>query len=411
MNIFEMAKIPLEEAISLSKLVPGAAAVIEQPERTLEVSLPVKMDDGTVRVFTGYRSQHSTVLGPAKGGIRYHRNVTMDEIKTLAFWMTCKCAVAGLPYGGAKGGIIVNPAELSEGELERLTRTYVDKIAFIIGEKKDIPAPDVNTNAKIMGWMMDEFSKIAGQYEPAFITGKPICLGGSLGRNAATGYGVKVAAAEALKRKNISLAGSTCAVQGFGNVGSWSAKLLYDLGVKIVAVSDSRSAIFCAEGLNPYEVVNHKEMNGTVAGFAGAQAIGSEEILELDVTILVPAALELQITKDNAAKIRARVIVEGANGPTTPEADKILDGNGVLVVPDILANGGGVTVSYFEWVQNLNRHFWTEAEVVSKQESMMVNAFRQVYDTSVKFGSDMRVAAYIVALNRLAEAMKYRGMF
>lgn len=411
MNIFEMAKIPLEEAISLSKLVPGAAAVIEQPERTLEVSLPVKMDDGTVRVFTGYRSQHSTVLGPAKGGIRYHQNVTMDEIKTLAFWMTCKCAVAGLPYGGAKGGIIVNPAELSEGELERLTRTYVDKIAFIIGEKKDIPAPDVNTNAKIMGWMMDEFSKIAGQYEPAFITGKPICLGGSLGRNAATGYGVKVAAAEALKRKNISLAGSTCAVQGFGNVGSWSAKLLYDLGVKIVAVSDSRSAIFCAEGLNPYEVVNHKEMNGTVAGFAGAQAIGSEEILELDVTILVPAALELQITKDNAAKIRARVIVEGANGPTTPEADKILDGNGVLVVPDILANGGGVTVSYFEWVQNLNRHFWTEAEVVSKQESMMVNAFRQVYDTSVKFGSDMRVAAYIVALNRLAEAMKYRGMF
>ena len=411
MNIFEMAKIPLEEAIGLSKLVPGAAAVIEQPERTLEVSLPVKMDDGTVRVFTGYRSQHSTVLGPAKGGIRYHQNVTMDEIKTLAFWMTCKCAVAGLPYGGAKGGIIVNPAELSEGELERLTRTYVDKIAFIIGEKKDIPAPDVNTNAKIMGWMMDEFSKIAGQYEPAFITGKPICLGGSLGRNAATGYGVKVAAAEALKRKNISLAGSTCAVQGFGNVGSWSAKLLYDLGVKIVAVSDSRSAIFCAEGLNPYEVVNHKEMNGTVAGFAGAQAIGSEEILELDVTILVPAALELQITKDNAAKIRARVIVEGANGPTTPEADKILDGNGVLVVPDILANGGGVTVSYFEWVQNLNRHFWTEAEVVSKQESMMVNAFRQVYDTSVKFGSDMRVAAYIVALNRLAEAMKYRGMF
>lgn len=411
MNIFEMAKIPLEEAISLSKLVPGAAAVIEQPERTLEVSLPVKMDDGTVRVFTGYRSQHSTVLGPAKGGIRYHQNVTMDEIKTLAFWMTCKCAVAGLPYGGAKGGIIVNPAELSEGELERLTRTYVDKIAFIIGEKKDIPAPDVNTNAKIMGWMMDEFSKIAGQYEPAFITGKPICLGGSMGRNAATGYGVKVAAAEALKRKNISLAGSTCAVQGFGNVGSWSAKLLYDLGVKIVAVSDSRSAIFCAEGLNPYEVENHKEMNGTIAGFAGAQAIGSEEILELDVTILVPAALELQITKDNAAKIRARVIVEGANGPTTPEADKILDGNGVLVVPDILANGGGVTVSYFEWVQNLNRHFWTEAEVVSKQESMMVNAFRQVYDTSVKFGSDMRVAAYIVALNRLAEAMKYRGMF
>lgn len=411
MNIFEMAKIPLNNAIAAMKLDPGAAAIIAQPERTLEVSIPVKMDDGTVKVFTGYRSQHSTIMGPAKGGVRYHQNVSMDEVKTLAFWMTCKCAVAGLPYGGGKGGIIVDPAKLSERELEALTRGFIDKIAVMIGEKLDIPAPDVNTNAKIMGWMMDEYSKLKGQYEPGFITGKAICMGGSLGRTAATGRGVKVAVAEALKVKGVAPQAATCAVQGFGNVGTWSAKLIYDLGVKIVAISDIKGGIYAAEGLNPYEVEKHVQKTGYVVGFPGTTPLTNEELLELDVTVLVPAALEMQITKENADKIRAKLVVEGANGPTTPDADAILAKKGILVVPDILANGGGVTVSYFEWVQNLYRYFWTEEDVIEKQEALMVKAFKEVYDTATKYNVDMRVAAYIVALSRLAEPMKYRGMY
>ncbi|MEG2068275.1 MAG: Glu/Leu/Phe/Val dehydrogenase [Acidaminococcaceae bacterium] len=411
MNIFEMAKIPLNKAIEVMKLDPGAAAIIEQPERTLEVSIPVKMDNGTVKVFTGYRSQHSTILGPAKGGVRYHQNVSMDEVKTLGFWMTCKCAVAGLPYGGGKGGIIVNPAELSERELEALTRGFIDKIAVIIGEKMDVPAPDVNTNAKIMGWMMDEYSKLKGQYEPGFVTGKAICMGGSLGRTSATGRGVMTALAEAIKTKGIAPKDATCAVQGFGNVGSWSAKLIHDLGVKIVALSDVKGGIYNPAGINPYEVEKHVQKTGFVVGFPGSTPLTNEEVLEAEVTVLVPAALEMQLTKDNADKVRAQFVVEGANGPTTPDADEILDKKGIMVVPDILANGGGVTVSYFEWVQNLYRYFWEEADVIAKQEVLMVKAFKEVYDTAHKYQVNMRVAAYIVALNRLAEPMKYRGMF
>ena len=386
MNLFEMAQIPLNKAIEVMKLDPNAAAIIACPERTLEVSIPVKMDDGTTKVFTGYRSQHSTIMGPAKGGIRYHQSVNMDEVKTLAFWMTCKCAVANLPYGGGKGGIIVDPSKLSQAELERLTRGYIDRIAPIIGEKMDIPAPDMNTNAQIMGWMMDEYSKLKGQYEPGFITGKPICIGGSLGRTAATGRGVMVAAGEAIKAMGIKPEEATCAVQGFGNVGSWTAKLIHDLGVKIVALSDVYGAIMNEEGLDPYEVEKHVQATGSVVNFPGSKAISNADLLAMEVTVLAPCAMELQITKDNAADVKAKIIVEGANG-------------------------GGVTVSYFEWVQCLYRYFWTEEEVIDKQTQLMIGAFKQVYDTAKKYEVNMRTAAYIVALNRLDEAMKFRGAY
>ena len=411
MNIFEMAKIPLNQAIEAMQLDPGAAAIIAVPERTLEVSIPLKMDDGSTKVFTGYRSQHSTVLGPAKGGVRYHQNVSLDEVKTLAFWMTCKCAVAGLPYGGGKGGIIVDPNTLSKRELEALTRAYIDRIAMIIGEKKDIPAPDMNTNAQIMGWMMDEYSKITGQFEPGFITGKAICVGGSLGRTAATGRGVVTAALEALKLRGIAPQDATVAVQGFGNVGSWTAKLFNEEGVKVVAVSDVKGAIYNADGLDCNDVEKFAQANGSVVGYPGAQVITNAELLALEVTILSPCAMELQITKDNAANVKAQIVAEGANGPTTPEADEILSAKGVFVVPDILANGGGVTVSYFEWVQNLYRYFWSEEEVVEKQIVMMRNAFKNVYAAAEKYSVNMRVAAYIVALSSLDEAMKVRGMY
>lgn len=411
MDLFEMSKIPLAKAIKKMKLDPGAAAIIEQPERTLEVAIPVKMDNGKVQVFTGYRSQHSTVMGPAKGGVRYHQNVNMAEVKTLAFWMTCKCAVAGLPYGGGKGGIVVDPTKLSKGELERLTRGYIDAIACIIGEKKDVPAPDVNTNAQIMAWMMDEFSKLKGEYSPGFITGKALSMGGSAGRTAATGRGVSVACQEALKLKKIDPKDATCAVQGFGNVGSWSAKLIHDLGVKIVAISDVFGAIYNEDGIDPYALDEYVKKNGKVSGFPGTKALKEKnDLLELAVTVLVPAAMEGQITGANADKIQAPIIVEGANGPTTPDADEILDKKKIFVVPDILANGGGVTVSYFEWVQNLYRFFWTEEEVIERQNRMMREAFAEVYAMSKKYKVDMRVAAYIVAINALAEPMKLRGI-
>lgn len=410
MNIFEMAQIPLNKAIETMELDAGTAAIIAVPERTLEVSIPVKMDDGTTKVFTGYRSQHSTILGPAKGGVRYHQNVSMDEVKTLAFWMTCKCAVAGLPYGGGKGGIIVDPAKLSKAELERLTRGYIDKIAPIIGEKRDIPAPDMNTNAQIMGWMMDEYSKLNGQYEPGFITGKAISVGGSLGRTAATGRGVVVAALEALKLKGIQPHEATAAVQGFGNVGSWTAKLFCDAGVKVIALSDVYGAIFKADGFDCYDVDAYVKKTGSIVGYPGSKAITNADLLAMEVTVLAPCAIELQLTAENAAAVQASIICEGANGPTTPEADDILEAKGVMVIPDILANGGGVTVSYFEWVQNLYRYFWPEEEVIEKQNALMRKAFKAVYEKAKQYNVTLRVAAYMVALGSLEEAMKIRGM-
>ena len=410
MNIFEMAQIPLNKAIETMELDAGAAAIIAVPERTLEVSIPVKMDDGTTKVFTGYRSQHSTILGPAKGGVRYHQNVSMDEVKTLAFWMTCKCAVAGLPYGGGKGGIIVDPSKLSKAELERLTRGYIDKIAPIIGEKRDIPAPDMNTNAQIMGWMMDEYSKLNGQYEPGFITGKAISVGGSLGRTAATGRGVVVAALEALKLKGIQPHEATAAVQGFGNVGSWTAKLFCDAGVKVIALSDVYGAIFKADGFDCYDVDAYVKKTGSIVCYPGSKAITNADLLAMEVTVLAPCAIELQLTAENAAAVQASIICEGANGPTTPEADDILEAKGVMVIPDILANGGGVTVSYFEWVQNLYRYFWPEEEVIEKQNALMRKAFKAVYEKAKQYNVPLRVAAYMVALGSLEEAMKIRGM-
>ena len=376
MGLIEQSMIPLNKAIKAMKLDPSAAAIIAVPEKTTEVHIPVKMDNGKVQVFTGYRCQHSTIMGPAKGGVRYHTAVNMDEVKTLAFWMTCKCAVAGLPYGGGKGGIIVDVTKLSERELEALTRGYIDKIAGVIGEKKDIPAPDMNTNAKIMGWMMDEYSKITGQYEPGFITGKDISVGGSLGRTAATGRGVVTAALEA----------------------------------KIVAISDVYGAIANKKGIDPYKLAEYTATSKghSVVGYPDADPIDKELVLEQKVDVLFPCAMENQITKDNA---KNTIICEGANGPTTPEADEILDKKGIFVVPDILANGGGVTVSYFEWVQNLYRFFWSEEEVKNRQIDMMVKAFKEVYDLTLEYKVPMRVAAYIAALKRLAVAMKFRGMY
>lgn len=410
-NIFEMAKKPLEKASSIINLNPNAAKLLAQPERTLEVNIPVTMDDGRVEIFTGYRSQHNTALGPAKGGIRFHPGVSMDEVKTLAFWMTFKCAVVNLPYGGGKGGVIVDPRKLSRGELERLARGYIQKVTPIIGELVDIPAPDVNTDSRIMGWMVDEYSKIQGHTVSGVITGKPKTIGGSAGRGSATGRGVMFCVREAFKKLNIKMNQATVAVQGFGNVGGFSAKLIHDQGAKIVAVSDMYGAIYNPEGLDPYAVEAHVKNTGSVVGYAGATAIDNSAMLELDVTVLVPAALEGQITGTNASRIQAKIIVEGANGPTTPEADAILAAKGTMVIPDILANAGGVTVSYFEWVQNLYRYYWSEKEVHAREEEVMVEAFEKVYEAAQVHKTDMRVAAYIVALDRLAEGMKLRGWY
>ncbi|MCH3950414.1 MAG: Glu/Leu/Phe/Val dehydrogenase [Acidaminococcus sp.] len=411
MSLFEMAKIPMEKASKLINLDPNAEAVISQPERTVEVSIPVKMDDGHVQVFTGYRSQNSTILGPAKGGVRYHQNVTMDEVKTLGFWMTTKCAIAGLPYGGGKGGVIVDPRKVSKTELEKITRGYIDRIAPLIGEKKDIPAPDMNTNAQIMAWMCDEFSKINCQFAPGFITGKAVSMGGSLGRTSATGRGVITATLELLKREGVKPEDATLAIQGFGNVGSWTAKCAADKGLKIVALSDISGGIYDENGLDPYKVEAYaKQHDGLIAGYPGAKAIPGEEVLLQKVTVLIPAAMELQLTAKNAEKVQAKMIVEAANGPTDAEADDIFEKRGIPVVPDVLANGGGVTVSYFEWVQNLYRYFWSEEEVVERQEKMMVKAFGNVYDAAKKYNTTMRVGAYIVALNALVEPMKLRGI-
>lgn len=409
MSIFEMAKIPLQKAIEKMDLDAGVKKLMEQPERSMEVSIPVKMDDGRTEVFTGYRAQHSTAVGPAKGGIRFHPDVCLDEVKTLSFWMTCKCSVVGLPYGGGKGGITVDPSKLSEGELERLSRGYIQKIAAIIGEKLDVPAPDVNTNGKIMAWMVDEYEKIVGHAAPGVITGKPIVVGGSLGRTEATGRGVMLSVREACKKLNIDIKQATCAVQGFGNVGSWAAKLIYDLGAKIVAISDVHGAIYCEAGLNPYEAADYLAKHKNLSGYPGSKDITNAELLTSDVTILIPAALEMQITKENAAEIKAKIVSEGANGPTTPDADDILAEKGVVVIPDILANAGGVTVSYFEWVQNLSGYYWSEEEVNDRQEKLLVKAFEDVYATAKQYNTTMRIAAYIVALRKLKDAIKARG--
>jgi glutamate dehydrogenase len=399
----------IKNACDLLGVEESVYEVLKEPMRVLEVSIPVQMDDGTVKVFKGYRSQHNDALGPTKGGIRFHPDVTLDEVKALSMWMTFKCGVVGLPYGGAKGGVAVNPKELSKEELQRLSRGYIRAITSIIGPNKDIPAPDVNTNMQIMAWMVDEYNKIVGYNSPAVITGKPLIYGGSKGRTAATGYGVALMAREAIKRLHTDFKNCTVAIQGFGNVGSHTALNFQRLGAKIVAISDVYGGIYNKGGIDVERLVEHVNRTGAVCNFEGSTSITNEELLKLDVDILVLAALENQITSVNAVEVKAKIICEGANGPTTPEADKILAERGVFVVPDILTNSGGVIVSYFEWVQNLMNYYWAEKEVEERQEIIMVNAFNAIYELAKLYKVDMRTAAYMISIKRIYEAMKIRG--
>jgi len=417
-DIFEDAIRRLDRAFEYAEIDQEAIERLKHPKQTLEVSIPVRMDDGSLRVFTGYRVRHDDTRGPTKGGIRYHPDVDLAEVKALAFWMTCKCAVAGLPYGGGKGGVIVNPKELSRMELERLTRGLIEQIADFIGPEIDIPAPDVYTNAMIMGWMMDEYSKIHRRRTPAVITGKPIPLGGSLGRDDATGRGAYYCIKELEKRRGWEPPEIRIAVQGFGNAGQHVAQLLHADGYKIVAVSDSQGSIFKPEGFDVPSLMYAKNQSrklqavycdGSVCESIEAQQLTNRELLELDVDILIPAALENQITAENADRIQAPVIVEVANGPTTSEADEILNNKGTLIVPDILANAGGVTVSYFEWVQNKAGYYWPLEEIHSKLREIMTREFSNVFDLMTEHQTDMRTAAYTQALTRIGEAIGSQG--
>ncbi|MBC7117046.1 MAG: Glu/Leu/Phe/Val dehydrogenase [Pseudothermotoga sp.] len=412
-SLYEQALEVFRQAASVMQLDPNIQKFLERPQRTIIVEFPVLMDDGRVEMFVGYRCQHSTALGPAKGGIRYHPNVTLDEVQTLAFWMTWKCSLLNLPYGGGKGGVKVDPSKLSKGELERLSRRFFFEISQFIGPHKDIPAPDVNTNPQVMAWYLDTYSMHVGYTALGVVTGKPVELGGSVGRNEATGRGVAVVAAEACKLLGKDISKAKVAVQGFGNVGSFSAKILQEeFGAKIVAVSDISAAYYDPNGINISDLIAYRDSNkGLINGYPKAQKIKHEELFELDVDILVPAALENSITEENADRIKAKLIVEGANGPVTPEADKILRSKGVTIIPDILANAGGVTVSYFEWVQDLQSFFWDLDDVRSKLAKMMKAAFADVAKTKEKYGTDFRTAAYIVAIDRVAKAVKLRGIY
>jgi glutamate dehydrogenase/leucine dehydrogenase len=409
-NPFLVAQEQIRIAARQMKLDPGMEAILLDPERELHVHFPIRMDDGSIRMFDGFRVQHNTARGPAKGGIRFHQDVSINEVKALATWMTWKCSVVDIPYGGGKGGIIVDPKQLSLGELERLSRRFVTEIQGIIGPERDIPAPDVNTNSQIMAWMMDQYSRNKGYPVPGMITGKPLALGGSLGRTDATGVGVMMATRQAMQKLNMPADGTRVVVQGFGNVGSVSARAMHELGTTIVAVSDVFGGIYNPKGLDIPALLAHMRRTGTVKGFADTEAITNEELFGIDCDILIPAALENQITAHNADKIKAKLISEGANGPTTPEADRILHDRGILVLPDILANAGGVTVSYFEWAQNIQGFYWTEEEVAERLERVMVRSFRAVYQTAQEHEVDMRTAAYIVAIGRVAEAVRLRGI-
>lgn len=390
---------------------PAVYELLKQPQRVLEVAIPVKMDDGTTKVFTGFRSQHNDAVGPTKGGIRFHENVSRDEVMALSIWMTFKCAVTGIPYGGGKGGIIVDPKTLSAGELERLSRGYVTAISKIIGEKVDVPAPDVNTNGQIMAWMVDEYSKLVGYSAMGVITGKPLEFGGSLGRTAATGLGVAITVREAAKTIGIDLKGAKVALQGFGNVGSYTALSCVDLGAKIVAILEWDCCLYNENGFDIADLLDYRNKNGTIKTYPNAKSITAEQFWASDVEVLLPCALENAITVDVAKTIKAKLIVEGANGPTTTEADELLFKNGVLVIPDILANAGGVTVSYFEWVQNLYGYYWSEAEVAEKEEIAMVNAFKAIHEVKQQYNVSMRTAAYMHSVKRVAAAMKVRGWY
>jgi glutamate dehydrogenase (NAD(P)+) len=411
-NPFEVALKQLDEAAKLTKLDKGLHQVLAHPKRVLTVSLPVKMDSGDIRVFTGFRSQHNDARGPYKGGIRYHPQVSIEEVKALSMWMTWKCAVADIPYGGGKGGIICNPKQMSNGELERMTRRYAYAIADIIGPHTDIPAPDVYTGGKEMAWIMDTYSALKGNFvQPEVITGKPIAIGGSLGRNEATGRGLAFTVREAAKKLKLNMKAAPVAVQGFGNAGQFAAQLVEEQGATVIAASDSKGGVYNKSGMQVAALRKHKEKTGSVVGFTGAKSISNEDLLETDCTILIPAALENQITAKNASKIKAKLVAEAANGPTTPEADDVLFKNKILTIPDILANGGGVTVSYFEWLQNLRREYWTEAEVNERLDKNITRSFLDTYTTSEKYGVNMRKASTVLAVNRVVEAIQLRGLW
>ena len=409
-NPFESMMSRFDAAAQILKLDDQTYNVLKSPTRQVIVNLPVTMDNGKVQVFEGYRVLHSNILGPAKGGIRYDMAVTLDEVKALAAWMTWKCAVVDIPYGGAKGGIICDPGKMSAGEIERLTRAYTRALADVFGPDKDIPAPDLGTSSREMAWLMDEYSKMQGMTVNAVVTGKPLVLGGSLGRVEATGRGVMVSAFAAMEKLKINPFQATCAVQGFGNVGSISAKLLHERGVKVVAISDISGGYYNPDGLDIEAVLTYKDANNKkLEGFNGAQHITNEELLELPVDVLVPAAREDVITAENAPRIKAKLIVEGANGPTNFTADPILNAAGIMAVPDILANAGGVTVSYFEWVQNRLGYKWALDRVNRRSDRIMKDAFTRVYETSVKHGVSLRIAAYVVAIDKVAQTYKFRG--
>jgi glutamate dehydrogenase (NAD(P)+) len=400
-----------DNAAQILNLSPGLRAVLREVRRELLVRFPVKMDDGSVRVYEGYRVQHNTTRGPAKGGIRFHPDTNLEEVKALSMWMTWKCALMNIPYGGAKGGVVVDPRDLSHRELERLTRRFASEISLLIGPDSDIPAPDVNTNAEVMAWMMDTISMEAGYSIPAVVTGKPLDIGGSEGRPSATGRGVTIAAMEICQRLQRDPAATTAAVQGFGNVGSVSAELMAERGFRICAVSDVSGGIYNPQGLDVPALLEHRRSTGFVAGFPGCRAITNAELLELPVDMLVPAALENQITARNAGRIQASIVIEGANGPTTPDADLILERRGIVVVPDILANAGGVTVSYFEWVQDLQSFFWEEGEINRQLERILRRAFGQMCEQADRHSVSLRLGAYLVAVKRVADATAVRGIY
>jgi len=402
----------LEIAAKILDLDPGVHAFLKRPKRTLTVSIPIRMDNGDIRIFWGCRVQHLDSRGPFKGGIRYHPCVNLAEVTALAMWMTWKCAVVDIPYGGAKGGVCCNPKEMSEAELERLTRRYTNMLLDFIGPHRDVPAPDVYTNAQIMAWIMDTYSRFKGYSVPECVTGKPLIVGGSEGRTEATSRGVIICIREATKRLGMKIKGATVAVQGYGNVGWNAAKIAYDMGAKIIAVSDSKGGIYNPQGLNPYKVFEHKEKTGSVLEFKKTKkSITNAELLEQKCDILIPAALENQITEANAGKIKAKIVGEAANGPTTPKADRVLQEKKVFLIPDILANAGGVTASYFEWVQNLTREHWTLEEVNHKLENIMIRAFNDVYKTMSKKETNMRIAALLLGVGRVAEAIKTLGLW
>ncbi|MDW0117619.1 Glu/Leu/Phe/Val dehydrogenase [Sporosarcina thermotolerans] len=408
LNLFTSTQVVIKDALDKLGYDEGMYDLLKEPIRMVEVRIPVRMDDGKVKVFTGFRGQHNDAVGPTKGGVRFHPAVSADEVRALSMWMTLKAGIVDLPYGGGKGGIICDPREMSMGELERLSRGYVRALSQVMGPNKDIPAPDVFTNAQIMAWMMDEYSRIDEFNSPGFITGKPIVLGGSQGRDRATAEGVTIIINEAAKKRGIDMKGARIVIQGFGNAGSFLSKFLHDAGAKVIGISDAYGALHDPEGLDIDYLLDRRDSFGTVTTLF-ENTISNTELLELDCDILVPAAIENQITEKNAHNIKATIVVEAANGPTTSEATKILTDRGILLVPDVLASAGGVTVSYFEWVQNNMGYYWSEEEVREKMTKKMVEAFHNVYNVSSTRNIDMRLAAYMIGIRKTAEASRFRG--